>query len=150
MKKIFYEKQGHRYVPVREYDPMLSDALPQGFHLLEVRHNSESRRFDVDPDTVALLAAGLVAKDAMVEALSKATELRPMSKPLTESQRQAWEAFIAEMGDEGRMLERDSLYNIAEAGIQRLMEESQRLLTNEALRKAYDNFILLTKLSKEA
>ena len=34
MKKIFYEKQGRKYVPVSEYDNDFLDSFTQGTHLV--------------------------------------------------------------------------------------------------------------------
>ena len=88
-KKIYYEKRGRRYVPVAEYDNDYLDSFPKGATLVICRPGSNSRRFNIDPNYAALIAAGTVAEDAISEVIRKATDLRPVRSPLTEGQRRA-------------------------------------------------------------
>ena len=34
MKKVYYIKEGRRYVPVAEYDQDLMDSFPKGTHIV--------------------------------------------------------------------------------------------------------------------
>lgn len=54
MKKIYYEKQGRRYVPVYEYDSEFLDSFPKGNHLVMVYPGGSSRRYNIDPNYAAL------------------------------------------------------------------------------------------------
>lgn len=151
-KKIFYEKIGRRYVPVKEYDSEFLDSFPKGNHLIMVYPGGKSTRYNVEPATVPMLAAGRVAEDELAKALVKAGELR-MSQgkvPLTPGQKTAWENLVKEFGDSAKQLEWPSAREVAEAGIKALQQEADMLLYNEAVRKAYDHFILMCKLTKEA
>lgn len=149
MKKIYYEKIGRRYVPVAEYDNDLLDSFPKGNHLVCVYPGGTSRRFNVEPNHAALIAAGRVAEDAMCRAISKASEMRPRQTPITEGQRKAWKKLAKEFGDELATLNINSARDIAEAGLKAMQEEADKLLTNPAVKKAYEHFILVCELTKE-
>jgi hypothetical protein len=149
MKKIYYEKVGRKYVPVSEYDSDYLDSFGKGTHIVMSYPGGQSRRYNIDPDYASLIAAGRVAQDAMCKAIQSASELRPRQTPITEGQRKAWKKLAKEFGDELCTLNQGSAYDIAEAGIKALQEEAKMLYSNEAVRKAYEHFILLCKLTKE-
>lgn len=153
MKKIFYEKKGRRYVPVQEYDNELLDAFPKGNHLVMVYPGGSSRKFNIDPNYAALIAASRVAEDAISEQIMKATEIRRNSKnrstPLTPGQKAAWEKLVEEFGPDARQLEWPSARECAEAGAQALIEEAEKLMTVPAVKKAYEHFLLVCELTKE-
>jgi hypothetical protein len=149
MKKIFYEKKGRRYVPVAEYDNELLDSFPKGNHLVMSYPGGTSRRFNIDPNYAAMIAAGRVAEDAICRAISKASELRPKSTPITPGQKKAWEKLAKEFGDDLCTLHGLSVHDCAEAGVKAMMEEADKLLANPSVRKAYERFILIAQLTKE-
>jgi hypothetical protein len=152
MKKIYYEKVGRRYVPVAEYDSDFQDSLTKGNHLVMCYPGGKSRRFNIDPDYAGLIAAGRVAEDAISKKIVEATEIRRnsrMPKVLTPGQRAAWDNLVKEFGDDAKQLEWPSAREAAEAAVKALQEEAQVLYSNEAVRKAYDHFILMCKLTKE-
>lgn len=154
MKTIFYEKVGRRYVPVYEYDNRLLDALPKGSHMICVYPGGKSTRYNVDPDYAAMIAAGRVAEDAISKKLMEASEIR-MQRPdrerkLTESQKAAWENLVKEFGDSAKQLEWPSIRECAEAAVEAMQEEAQVLMSNPAVKKAYENFQLICKLTKES
>lgn len=148
-KKIYYEKVGRRYKPVAEYDTEYLDSFPKGTHLVMCYPGGQSRRFNVDPNYAAMIAAGRVAEDAMSQAIVKASEMRPRRKPITEKQRKAWEALAKSFGDEVYYVEIPSAREIAEEGLKAMQLEADKLLTHPAVRKAYDHFLLLCELTKE-
>ena len=150
MSETFYKKVGRRYKPVYEYDPIFAEGLPLGSHLVHVRPNGQSYRYHVDPDSVAMLAASIHAKEILVTALNKAVSLKPKSNPITEEQREAWNKFINVMGEDGRVLLGVSMDDIAEEAVKALQAETEKLLNNPTVRKSYDHFMTVTKLSKEA
>jgi hypothetical protein len=148
-KKIYYERVGRKYVPVAEYDNDLLDSFPKGNHLVMCYPGGSSRRFNIDPNYAALIAASRVAEDAMSKAVHAASEMRPKQTPLTEGQRRAWRKLAKEFGDELCTLNCASAHEIAEAGIKALQKEADVLYLNPAVRKAYEHFILLCELTKE-
>lgn len=149
MKKVYYEKVGRRYVPVAEYDSTYMDSFPRGNHLVMCYPGGTSRRFNVEPNHAAMIAAGRVAEDAICRAISKASELRPKNTPITEKQQKAWKTFSKEMGDEMCTLYGLSAHDCAEAGMKAMMEEADKLMSNPAVKNAYEHFLLVCELTKE-
>jgi hypothetical protein len=149
MKKIYYEKVGRRYVPVAEYDNEFLDSFPKGNHLVMSYPGGTSRRFNIDPNYAAMIAAGRVAEDAICRAISKASELRPKSTPITPKQKKAWEALAKAFGDDLCTLHGLSVHDCAEAGIKAMQEEADKLMKHEAVRKAYEQFQLMCELTKD-
>lgn len=153
MKKIFYEKVGRRYKPVSEYDNEWIDSFPKGNHLVMCYPGGSSRRFRIDPAYAPMIAAGRCAEDAMASALVKAGELRLQrglrERKMTEGQKAAWENLVKEFGEEARQLEWPSAREVAEAGIQAMMEEAEKTLQNPAVKKAWDYFQMVYQLTKE-
>jgi hypothetical protein len=148
MKKIFYEKVGRRYVPVQEYDDYLIDAFPKGAHLVMSYPGGTSRRYNVDPNYAAMIAAGRVAEDTMSRAIYKASEAQPKERPITERQRAAWAEMKAALGDEFFSLTLPAARDIAEAGVAAMQEEAFKLMQNESVRKAFEQFQLVCELTK--
>lgn len=149
MKKIFYEKKGRRYVPVSEYDNDFLDSFTKGTHLVMSYPGGKSTRYNIDPNYAAMIAAGRVAEDAICKAISKASELRPKSTPITEGQRKAWRKLAKEFGDELCTLNGLSVHDCAEAGVRAMQLEADKLLSNPTVRQAYERFLFLAELTKE-
>lgn len=151
MKKIYYEKVGRKYVPVYEYDNQFLDAFPKGNHLVMVYPGGSSRKFNVDPNYAALIAAGRVAEDAISKRIMEISSLRPRNdrSPITPEQRKAWQHLSDLMGDERYALEWCSYREAAEEGVKAMMEEAEKLLTVPAVKKAFEHFLLVCELTKE-
>jgi hypothetical protein len=148
MKKLYYIKEGRKYVPVAEYDSELLDSFSKGNHLVCVYPGGSSRRYNIDPNYAAMIAAGRVAEDAICRAISKASELRPKNTPITEAQQKAWKKLAKEMGDELCTLYGLSVRDCAEAGVKAMQEEADKLMTNSAVKKAYEHFQLVCELTR--
>ena len=149
MKRIYYEKVGRRYKPVAEYDNGLMDSFTKGNHLVMCYPGGTSRRFNIEPNYAAMIAAGRVAEDAISTAVVKAGEMRPHKIPITEKQRKAWDNLAKAFGDERYYIEWPSAREIAEAGVKAMQEEADKLMENQSVRKAYDHFMLMCQLVKE-
>ena len=149
MKKIFYEKVGRKYVPISEYDSNLMDGYSYGTHLLMVYPGGASRRYNIDPNYAAMIAASRVAEEAMIRAMHKASEMRPVRTPITPAQQKAWKKLAKEFGDELCTLSGASSHDIAEAGIRALQLEADKLMNNPAVKKAYEHFLLVAELTKD-
>lgn len=151
MKTIFYKKVGRKYVPVSEYDSELIDALPKGTHLIHVDHWGKSRRYNIDPNYAAMIAAGYVAERAVSEAIMKATEIRlqrcDRERKLTKRQKLAWENLIKEFGDTAKQLEWPSTYEASQEAVKAMIKEADKLMQNESVKKAFDHFQLMCKLA---
>ena len=111
-----------------------------------------SRRYNIDPNYAALIAAGRYARDAMCTAIRQASDMKYDQQgnlALTNEQYAAWQQFKDVMGERGRYVHYNSVHDIAEAGIKALEEEAAKLMSNPAVRDAYEQFLLVCKLTKE-
>ena len=149
MKKVYYEKIGRRYVPVAEYDSDLMDSFHKGSHLVCVYPGGQSRRFNIQPNLAALIAAGRVAEDGICEAMRKASEMRPQRTPLTPGQKKAWEKLAREFGDDLATLTMGSARDHAEAGVNAMIAEADNLMSHPAVREAYEQFQTVCNLVKQ-
>jgi hypothetical protein len=149
MKKIYYEKIGRKYVPVSEYDNDFLDSFTKGNHLVMSYPGGTSRRFNIEPALAPMIAAGRIAEDAICRAISKAAELRPQRTPLTAKQKKAWKALAAAFEDELCTLQGLSIHDCAEAGVKAMQAEADKLMKNDSVRKSYEHFQLMCKLTKE-
>lgn len=152
MKKIFYEKVGRRYRPVAEYDNELLDSFGKGTHLVMCYPGGQSRRYNITPNHAALIAGARVAEDAMCKAINQAVQMRHdeyNDRVLTNEQHAAWEHFVEVMGERGRYVKYSSVRDIADAGIQAIVDEAAELMKNSAVKQAYEQFLLVCELTKQ-
>ncbi len=149
MKKVYYEKIGRRYRPVAEYDSNLLDSFHRGSHLVCVYPGGQSRRFNVEPNHAAMIAAGRLAEDAICQALHKASEMRPQKTPITPGQLKAWQKLAKEFGDELCTLQHASARDLAEAGVKAMQAEADKLMSHPAVVDAWEKFMLTCELTKE-
>jgi hypothetical protein len=149
MKTIYYKKVGRRYEPVAEYDQGVMDSFPKGTHIVMCYPGGQSRRYSIDPNYAAMIAAGRVAEDAICRAISKASELRPKSTPITPGQKKAWEKLAKEFGNELCTLHGLSVHDCAEAGVKAMQEEAEKLMSNPSVKKAFERFLLVCELTKQ-
>ena len=149
MKKIFYEKVGRKYVPIAEYNTEYLDSFSKGNHLVMCYPGGQCRRYNIDPNYAAMIAAGRVAADEITRAIHMASELKPQSTPITEGQRKAWNKLSKEFGTERFALQHSSARDVAEAGVNAMMIEADILMTNPAVKNAYDHFLLVAELTKD-
>jgi len=134
---------------VSEYDNEFIDAYPKGTHIVMSYPGGQSRRYNIDPNYAAMIAAGRVAEDAICSAMTKADEVQPPRKALTEAERDAWNNLIAVWGDEARSLRRPAIRDVAEAAVQAMQDEADKLMTHEAVRRAYEHFQMVCQLTKQ-
>lgn len=149
MKTLYYKKQGRRYVPVSEYDSELLDSFPKGDHLVSVYPGGSSRRYNINPDYAAMIAAGRVAEDAVCSAIIKAQELRPSTTPITEEQQRLWRSLAHSFNQDEYGLIRPAARDAAKAAVRAMQAEADKLLNNPTVRKAYERFLLVAELCKD-
>lgn len=149
MKKVYYEKKGRRYIPVAEYDNDFLDSFPKGNHLVMVYPGGSSRRFNIDPNYAAMIAAGRVAEDAVCSAIAKAQELRPSKTPITEEQQALWRALARSFNQDDYTLIRPCARDAAEAAVQAMQTEADKLMEHPTVRKAFDKFLMICELVKK-
>ena len=139
-------------MPVYEYDQTLMDAFPKGTHIVMCYPGGQSTRYNINPNYASMIAAGRLAEDAISKKLMEASEIRMQRKDrdreLTPSQRAAWDNLVKEFGTSASQLEWASIREIAEAGVDAMQAEADKLMQNESVRKAYEHFQLICELSK--
>lgn len=148
MKTIFYKKEGRKYVPVSEYDSDYQDSFRKGNHLIMSYPGGQSTRFNIDPTFAPMIAAGRYAEDAMCDAMRSASEMHPQQKPVTAGQRAAWQNLAKEFGSDLCPLQYASSRDVVEAGIKAMQVEADKLLQLPAVKAAYEEFMLICKLSR--
>lgn len=111
-----YEKQGRRYIPVRE--EVALNSFPEGAHLVVVKPGMKTVTYGIDPNHAALLAASGEAFENMCQAIQRVAQAQPNHK-LTDQQREALDKFIACGGLP--TFTRRSAADIANAGIRELV-----------------------------
>lgn len=148
-KKIYYEKQGRRYVPVSEYDSDFMSSFPKGNHIVMCYPGGQSTRYNINPAYAPMIAAGRVAEDAICTAMYKESEARPKERPITPRQRDAWEEMKAAFGDEFFSLTFSSCRDLTEVGVNAMQAEADKLLEHPSVREAYEHFLFVAKLAAD-
>lgn len=149
MKKIYYEKVGRKYVPVKEYDSDFLDSFSKGNHLVISHPGGKSARYNIDPAYAPMIAAGRIAEVEVVRAIMGAIELRPKKQPITKRQQELWRELAESFRREDYALIRPSAIDAADAAVNAMMDEAKKLLTNPSVKKAYEHFLLVCELTKE-
>jgi len=145
---IFYIKQGRRYIPHSTYNSEFCDAFPKGTHLVQSYTGGSLRRFNINPAYAPMIAAGRVAEEKISEVLMKATELRPMTAPITPAAHRAWQKLKKELGNDA-MLTRGSAREAVEAGVNAMVQEASTLMEHPMVQAAYQEFEVICKLVNE-
>ena len=146
--ETFYKKVGREYVPVYEYDQELMDSFSHGHHLVSVIPGLQSIKHNVDPALAPMLAAGFHCVDTMVKAMSEKNMPYPSKVPITEEQRDLWRKLNKAFGTDVTM-NYASNHDIAQAGIDALAKETEKLLEHPSVRDAYNQFLMVCKLVYE-
>lgn len=146
MKTIFYKKVGKRYVPAKMLDDNVLKAYPIGSHVIVVDKSWTSRTYNIDPDFPALKAASMSISHKLANILAEESKMR-INKQLTPAQHAAWRNLEKELG-ETAYLEYPSMVEIAEKFLSILEEETKKVITNPAVKIAYEQFELIYKLTK--
>lgn len=148
MKTVFYKKEGGRFIPVSEHDTNFCDSYAYGSYLVSSLPNVLSRR-SVDPAFVLMYAATYYCEDAIAKVLRDSSAMRPNRVPLTQEQQDAWHALNAAFGEETQSLTWPSAYDAVRAAGNEMVNQAAALLEHPAVKNAYEEFMLMCKLTKE-
>jgi gamma-glutamyltranspeptidase len=74
--------------------------------------------------------------------------MRPQRTPITPGQKKAWEKLAKEFGNDLATLQINSARDIAEAGIQAMQDEADKLMQHQSVRDAYEQFLMVCELTK--
>ena len=109
MNETLYRKVGRRYVPVLNSRTYERDTMHVNTWRMVYAYSEGGRRYqyDVKPDNASFKAAAMIAKQAMVDAIikaSKATLDVENGRPFTQKQKRIIKRFRAEMEAAGGIL----------------------------------------------
>lgn len=152
---VFYKKvrvgKSYRYKPVYEYNPELTDSLPFGTHVQVCNELGMSRRYNIDPALAPFAAAAMILEDKLINIIRDASGYKlanKQSEPLTPEQNEAWDNLNKSFGGKLTTLYGPSLQEIASNILKAISNEAEKLLTNNTLKEHYEQFLLLSKLTK--
>jgi hypothetical protein len=145
----FYRKVGRRYEPVSQYDSELHHAMPEGAHLVVVKPGSKFTKYNIDPNYAAMIAALMYAKDEFCQAIIEASGYKSKNEIFTDEQKLAWKKLQESFADKFYSIYTSSAGDIAEAGMKALIKEATITLENPSVKKAYEQFLLVYKLTKD-
>lgn len=131
MTTPIFKKVGRRYIEIGAFEDAHLLHYPHGAHLVWSRPGGVLTHYRIEPAHAALLAAAEAMREAMAEAMRQASESRQVGaagQPLTASQKKAFQAYKAALGDDDAtlMLQRASAHDIIEAGIKVLVEAAAK------------------------
>lgn len=144
--KTFYVKVGRKYKPIKEYDQELVDAYPEGCHVTVCRPGHLIRRYHIDPDYASLIAASVVAEDAIVDAIIKNSTYKSLKTELTERQKQLMQELSTSFDKQDLIFVKPSAIEATRAGTEAMIKEASKLMENPAVKAAYEHFITVAKL----
>lgn len=147
-KETFYKKVGRKYVPVYEYDQELMDSFPKGHHLVSVIPGLQSTKYHIDPALAPMVAAGYYCVEAMTKAMTEKNIPYPSKTPITEEQRDLWRKLNKAFGTDVTMNYKCN-HDVAQAGVDALTKETEKLLEHPSVRDAYNQFMMVCKLVYE-
>jgi hypothetical protein len=127
--ETLYKKVGRKYVPVhaRWYEDNNSDQMKVGTFRLAYAYQDGGRmyEYDVTPATAPMVAAMMIAKKSMENAVHEASKMHPVesTKQYSKRQKEAIDRFKIDMG--GMMplwWTSKSSYEISNAAIKAVLE----------------------------
>lgn len=146
MSETIYKKVGDEFAPIGLYDREFVDYLPYGSHLVVVE-TGRSTRYNIDPDYAPSLAVAINCREDLCNAIFEASKARPTNEEkFTPSQLKAWKVMEKELGNSMMYLTYPSVHDIAERTIMSLQDKMNEIMECEAVREAYDHFMLMAKL----
>ena len=145
--EVFYTKNEHgEFEPVAIWSYKLLDSLPYGSHLVRVSPGSRAVKYAINPDRAAVIAALEYARDAITSSIVESSKASPTQEPVTEMQKEAWDNMKEAFGNDMAGIQFPSAHEIARDVLSQLEFEIEDMLSNENVKRAYDEFALLAKL----
>lgn len=147
-ERIFYEKIGNEFVPVNYYDADVLDSIPFGHILISRTHSGSWNRQSVEPAMAPLIAAIRMFRDELVQAIHAEGKYLPRDiANYNPTQLALWKELERELGNSLFSIQAKSVYAIVETATEKLAEDMSKLLENPQTKTAYEEFLLIAKLS---
>lgn len=147
--KVFYRKEGRKYIPVASYDTDLYKALEPGDHLVHIEKSLSWTQKNVTPSYAPLIAAAKNASKKLTKTLVEAASLHSGLDDFTPEQQIAWNEFKYTLGDKGQLLKWQSANQTVAVMIDAMIKEVDEMLKIPAVKLAFDHFITVSELTKE-
>lgn len=147
MEEVYYKKVGRKYVEVARSE--VNSSYPLGASLVIAEPGATMKYYKIEPALAPLVAASQNAKRILSKVLMDELSLRPSKKLYTEEQAAAWKNLSETLGEEIHPLQWPSVYNAVEAAMKVLQEDAKHMLEYPVVKKAYEDFLLVYKLTKE-
>jgi hypothetical protein len=147
MDEVYYKKVGRKYIEVARGD--VFNSYPMGASLVICEPGSTMRYYKVEPALAPMVAASQSAKHMLSKLLMDELSLRPNNKPMTTEQIEAWKNLSEAFGQDIHPLAWPSIYGAVEQAMKVLQQDAQKMLEYPAVKKAYEDFLLVYKLTKE-
>lgn len=147
MDEVYYKKVGRKYVEVARGD--VFNSYPMGASLVICEPGATMKYYKVEPALAPMVAASQNAKHILSKLLMDELSLRPNKIPHTEEQISAWKKLSEAYGEQIHPLQWPSVYAAVEQAMKVLQEDAQKMLEYPAVKKAYEDFLLVYKLTKE-
>ena len=147
MEEVYYKKVGRKYVEVARGD--VYNSFPLGASLVIAEPGATMKYYKIEPALAPMVAASQNAKRILSKVLMDELSLRPNKKPYTPEQTEAWKKLSEAFGQEIHPLAWPSVYAAVEAAMKVLQEDAKNMLEYPVVKKAYEDFLLVYKLTKE-
>lgn len=147
MDEVYYKKVGRKYVEVARSDVI--NSFPIGASLVICEPGATMKYYKVEPALAPMVAASQDAKHILSKVLMDELSLRPSKKLYTEEQATAWKKLSETLGEEIHPLQWPSVHAAVEAAMKVLQEDAKNMLEYPVVKKAYEDFLLVYKLTKE-
>ena len=148
MDEVYYKKVGSKYIEVTRSDA-ISNSFPMGASLVICEPGVMTKYYRIDPATAPLIAASMESKRIMSKVLMNELSLRPSKTAHTEEQVAAWKKLSETFGEEIHPLQWPSVHAAVDEAMKVLHKDAQRMLEYPAVKKAYEEFLLVYNLTKE-
>lgn len=134
-----------------EYNGDWEKTMPFGCHVHVVHEGGgQSYTYRIEPAIAPLVAAAMIMRDDLVGVIREAAEYeKPKKELLTERQHAAWKEFNDAFGGSISSLRGKSIHDVANQVLSVIAKRAENMLTNDAMKEAYDQFITVATLSKE-
>ena len=95
-----------------------------------------------------MIAAGSYAEDRIAAIIVDKLTYTPEIPPYTQEQKEAWDRMREVYGEDLCRLKTSTIMEAVRAGVSEMIKEAEEILENPALQQSYDNFLLLSKLTR--
>ena len=144
--KFFRQADDGTMTEVGEYSEEMWNSIGMGHTYIHRTVSGTSRRHNIDPSYLPVLAVLMECRDEICQALNEAFKARPTrNAPLTEKQAKLWRKFQAEIDTNG--ISYPSTHEVSEKVFEAVFAKVKYIESVPSLKDAYDQYMLMAKLA---